>query len=213
MKSLISAVLITGTILTGNQLLAQDNLSIGGTAGFGHTWLSDAEDSKYQPAGNLGFTLTYSTLSNWGFGADLKWSIEGGKSSPGNITNTTRLDYVRIPLRAIYFFGDRGNALRPKIFAGPSFGFLIGGKNETTTNIGGSNVTVETKAKDFAKSFDFGIGAGVGFNYRLVDRTWLNADIGYYHGLLDVIEDPNIEQRNRNIGINVGITVGIGQVR
>ncbi|HEY8397266.1 MAG TPA: porin family protein [Flavihumibacter sp.] len=213
MKNLISAALITGTILTGNQVLAQDNLSIGGTAGFGHTWLSDADNSKYQPAGNLGLTLTYSTQSNWGFGADLKWSIEGGKSSTGNTTNTTRLDYMRIPLRAIYFFGDRGNALRPKIFAGPSFGLLIGGKNEATTNIGGANVTVETKAKDFAKSFDVGIGAGVGFNYRLVDRTWLNADIGYYHGLIDVIEDPNIEQRNRNIGINVGITVGIGQVR
>lgn len=191
---------------------AQDNLSLGGTAGFGHAWLSNSTDSRYQPAGNLGLTLVYSTQTNWGFGADLKWSIEGGKTESNNVTSTTRLDYLRIPLKAIYFFGDRGNALRPKVSLGPSVGFLLGGKNEITTQMGNERNTVETKAKDMAKSVDLGLAASAGINYRLVERTWLHVDLNYYHGLSDVIENPAIEQRNRNIGINAGVTFGIGRV-
>jgi outer membrane protein W len=211
MKKIIRTTLAALTI--GSSALAQDNLSLGGTAGFGHTWLSNSTNARYQPAGNLGLTLIYSTESNWGFGADLKWSIEGGKTSTTNFTNTTRLDYLRIPLKAMYFFGERGNAFRPKLTLGPSVGFLIGGNNKATTISGDTKTTVETKASEFAKSVDIGVAASAGFNYRLVDRTWLNVDLNYYHGISDVIENPNIEQRNRNIGINVGVTFGIGKVQ
>lgn len=211
MKKIIRTTL--AALMIGSSALAQDNLSLGGTAGFGHTWLSNSTNAHYQPAGNLGLTLIYSTESNWGFGADLKWSIEGGKTSTTNFTNTTRLDYLRIPLKAMYFFGERGNAFRPKLTVGPSVGFLIGGNNKATTISGDTKTTVETKASEFAKSVDIGVAASAGFNYRLVDRTWLNADLNYYHGISDVIENPNIEQRNRNIGINVGVTFGIGKVQ
>ncbi|MCF1715576.1 PorT family protein [Flavihumibacter sp. RY-1] len=203
----LAALTISGSVI------AQDNLSLGGTAGFGHTWLSNSTNSRYQPAGNLGLSLTYSTETNWGFGADLKWSIEGGKTSTSNLTSTTRLDYVRVPLKLMYFFGERGNAFRPKLTVGPSVGFLIGGKNEATTIAGDTKTTVETKASDFAKSVDLGVAASAGFNYRLVERTWLNVDLNYYHGLTDIMEAASIDQKNRNIGINVGVSFGIGKVQ
>ncbi|GAB2673816.1 hypothetical protein GCM10027036_29040 [Flavihumibacter cheonanensis] len=203
----LAALTISGSIF------AQDNLSLGGTAGFGHTWLSNSTNSRYQPAGNLGLSLTYSTETNWGFGADLKWSIEGGKTSTANFTSTTRLDYVRVPVKVMYFFGERGNAFRPKLTVGPSVGFLVGGKNEATTIAGDTKTTVETNASDFAKSVDLGVAASAGFNYRLVERTWLNVDLNYYHGLTDVLEAASVDQKNRNIGINVGVSFGIGKVQ
>jgi outer membrane protein W len=211
MKNIIRITLAALTI--SGSVMAQDNLSLGGTAGFGHTWLSNSTNSRYQPAGNLGLSLTYSTETNWGFGADLKWSIEGGKTSTSNFTSTTRLDYVRVPLKLMYFFGERGNAFRPKLTVGPSVGFLIGGKNEATTISGDTKTTVETKASDFAKSVDLGVAASAGFNYRLVERTWLNVDVNYYHGLTDIMEAASIDQKNRNIGINVGVSFGIGKVQ
>ncbi len=210
MKNIIRITLAALTI--SGSVMAQDNLSLGGTAGFGHTWLSNSTNSRYQPAGNLGLSLTYSTETNWGFGADLKWSIEGGKTSTPNFTSTTRIDYVRVPLKLMYFFGERGNAFRPKLTVGPSVGFLIGGKNEATTIAGDTKTTVETNASDFAKSFDLGVAASAGFNYRLVERTWLNVDLNYYHGLTDIMEAASIDQKNRNIGINVGVSFGIGKV-
>ncbi|MBU7577798.1 MAG: PorT family protein [Flavihumibacter sp.] len=211
MKNIIRITLAALTI--SGSVMAQDNLSLGGTAGFGHTWLSNSTNSRYQPAGNLGLSLTYSTETNWGFGADLKWSIEGGKTSTPNFTSTTRIDYVRVPLKLMYFFGERGNAFRPKLTVGPSVGFLIGGKNEATTIAGDTKTTVETNASDFAKSFDLGVAASAGFNYRLVERTWLNVDLNYYHGLTDIMEAASIDQKNRNIGINVGVSFGIGKVQ
>lgn len=191
---------------------AQDNLSLGPSAGFGHTWLSNSSNTGYQPAGNLGLSLVYSPLTHWGFGADLKWSIEGGKTSTDNNSVRTRLDYIRIPVKAYYFFGEYGQRLRPKVALGPSMGFLVGGTRETETVDGDVKHITKIKAKEVANSFDIGLATAAGINYRLVERTWLNLDLNYYHGFSDVSKNENIEQHNRNIGINVGVTFGIGKV-
>ncbi len=194
----------------GSAAMSQENLSFGGTAGFGHTWLSNSENAKYQPSGNLGLTMIYSTESNWGFGADVKWSIEGGKEKDNSTTFTSKLNYVRVPVRAIYFFGERGQSIRPKVSLGPSVGVLIGGKREIKNNSTGS--ITKLKAKDYAKQADFGLNASAGLNYHLVEDIWLNLDLNYYHGLTNVWESSLANQKNRNLGINVGVTFGIGKV-
>lgn len=186
-------------------LSAQLNLSLGPSAGFGHTWMSGgAGKSLYQPAGNFGLSAIYSTNSKIGIGADLKYSIEGGRSEIGNAKNEARIDYLRVPIHVIYFFNDYGDQIRPKISVGPSFGFLLGGKNFENE--------VETGSiKDLVKGFDFGLQATAGLHARLVRNTWLIADVGYYHGLTDVSEGP-LTNRNRNIQINLGVAFGIGKL-
>ncbi|RYE48801.1 MAG: PorT family protein, partial [Sphingobacteriales bacterium] len=109
-----------------------------------------------------------------------------------------RVNYIRVPLQGIYFFGDYGQAVRPKISLGPSFGFLVGG--ETKTDINGQTITFKTK--EVAKSFDFGLTGAIGANFRIAEATWLNADIAYYHGLIDASKTI-AEIKNRNIGINI----------
>ncbi len=106
---------ITAALTLGTTVKAQDNVSLGPTAGFGHTWLSNSPNSKYQPAGNVGLALVVSTETRFGFGADVKWSIEG--------------------------------------------------------------------------------------------------DLNYYHGFSDVMKADNLDMKNRNLGLNVGVTFGIGKVR
>lgn len=177
------------------------NISLGPNAGFGHGWMSGSGESKYQPAGNFGVALVYSHSNHLGLGLDLKYSIEGGKKEFANLTTTTRLNYIRIPIKGIYFFRDYGASLRPKISLGPSFGFLVGGNQE----IG----DVKTDAKDLYNSFDVGVLASAGFHYNLVTNTWLHFDLSYYHGFSDVSEASETD-RNRNIGINLGVAFGIG---
>ena len=176
------------------------NISVGPNAGFGHTWLSGTGENRYQPAGNFGVALVYSHNNHVGLGVDLKYSIEGGKKEFANLTATNRLNYVRIPLKGIYFFRDLGSSFRPKISIGPSFGFLVGGKQE----IG----SVETDAKDLFKSFDVGLLGSAGFHYNLVTDTWLHFDVSYYHGLSDVSEAAETN-KNRNIGLNLGVAFGL----
>jgi hypothetical protein len=197
MKKLMLTVVAIISLLFAQ---AQLNLSVGPNAGFGHTWMSGSGENRYQPAGNFGLAAVYSHNNHIGLGVDLKYSIEGGKKEFANVDVKTRLNYLRIPIKGIYFFRDYGASLRPKISLGPSFGFLLGGKQE----IG----STETDAKDNYNSFDVGLLASAGLHYNLVTNTWLHFDVSYYHGFSD-ISDGVETNRNRNIGINLGVAFGI----
>ncbi len=183
-------------------------VSIGPTGGFGHSWITNtAGDAKFNPAWNAGISLVYSTKSNWGMGADVKYSAEGNKSERLGTTTTVNTNYVRVPLKAIYFFGQQGDAVRPKISAGPTFGFLTNA-NEATSIEG---VKVKTDITDDIKNFDFGVNAAAGLNFRLAERTWLNTDLAFYQGLTDITKNNNTTRRNGNVGVNVGLLVGLGK--
>jgi outer membrane protein W len=198
--------------------------SIGPNAGFGATWIDNFKDKKFKSAGNVGLSFIYSTKSSFGIGADVKYSFEGGErqyttSIPGLIaTEEASLNYVRVPIKAMWFFGDYGQRVRPKIALGPSFGFLVGGKTELKY----SNPTIVpevTESKDSWDDFDLGVTASVGLNYRLVTNTWLTADISYLHGITDAREDskrnvnrnyvPGTNYKNRNVQLNVGVNFGL----
>jgi outer membrane protein W len=201
----MNQLLLTITaIVSVSVLYAQPIISVGPNAGFGHVWMSGDDDdinNKYHPAGNVGVSFFYSSENHIGLGADLKFSIEGAKKENDNsaISRTTRLNYLRLPVQGIYFFRDIYSSFRPKISLGPSFGILVGGKEE----IG----SLKYDAKDRYKSFDLGLLANAGFHYNLVKNTWLQFDVSYYYGVLDVSETQEAN-RNRNISVNVGVAFG-----
>ena len=102
-------MIIVATLGIGIISKAQ-TFSIGPTVGFGHSWITNsAGDSKFNPAWNAGIAAVYSTNSHWGIGADVKYSAEGNKVEQLGITNTINTNYVRVPLKAIYFFGKQGD--------------------------------------------------------------------------------------------------------
>jgi hypothetical protein len=182
---------------------AQSKFSIGPNAGIGTSWLDNTPNRKSKLAGNAGISMVYSAAEHFGIGLDAKYSFEGGKYSIGNQTVTADLNYFRVPLKAIYFFGTYGNRVRPKVYVGPSFGFLTGGK----TTIEVPNISsIVRESKDIYKTFDLGVTAGAGLNIRMVKNTWFNADINYLHGISDL---TSAEEHNRNLGINVGVNFGL----
>jgi outer membrane protein W len=203
-------VMIITAILGIGIISKAQTFSIGPTGGYGHSWISNSGgDNKFNPFWNGGLSFIYSTRSNFGIGADVKYSAEGNKlmTGDGAVTNVMNLNYVRVPVNLIYFFGNQGNAVRPKISVGPSFGFLTNA-NETSTT---SGVKVKTDLGNDVKNFDFGLQAEAGLNFRLAPRTWLNTDLAYYHGLTDITKNNGSTQRNRDVGVNVGLLVGMGK--
>jgi len=199
---MISAILAMGIISRAQ------TFSIGPTGGYGHSWITNSSgDNKFNPAWNAGLSFVYSTRSNFGIGADVKYSTEGNKTTTADVTNVINANYVRVPVKLIYFFGKQGNAVRPKISAGPSFGFLTDA-NETSTV---SGVKVKTDINDDIKNFDFGVTAAAGLNFRLADRTWLNTDLAYYQGLTDMTKNNSSTQCNGGVGVNVGLLIGMGK--
>lgn len=194
--------------------VAQSN-SLGINAGFGHSWIKNYSDAQFNPHGNFGASFVHSTKSSFGFGADLKFSLEGAQeeyvSGGTKYEHTTDLNYVRVPLKAIWFFGKYGQKVRPKIHLGPSLGFLVGA-NDKIVNTTNGNIVSDRKSDDDYHNFDIGVLAGIGFNYRLVKNTWFTTDLNYYTGFKDISQNPGTAKHiNNNLALNIGVNWGIGK--
>ena len=205
-------IMIVFALATTATAIHAQNLSLGPTAGFGHSWTSSDNgglDGMFHSSYNIGGKLVYSFISHWGISADVKFSSEGETLGVDKDNKTVmRANYIRVPLQGVYFFGDYGNKVRPKISVGPSLGFLVGGESKEYTD---GDVTTTVKTKDYAESFDFGLTGAAGLNIRVAKATWLNADISYYHGLTDVVS--NGDAKNRNIGVNIGVLFPLGTAK
>ena len=196
--------------LSATTLTAQ-HISIGPSVGIGQNWLNTDVNSSgknlFHPSYNIGGKLVYSILSNWGVSADVKFSGEGGSRGVDNSNKTVnRINFLRIPIQGIYFFGKYGDRVRPKISIGPSFGFVVGGNQKVISN--GQTIS-EIAIKDYLNKLDIGVNAAAGANIRISKSTWLNADLTYYHGLTDISKAAGKLQQ-RGIGINVGVLFPFG---
>lgn len=201
MKKIFFVLVLFGAAL-GVQ--AQVN-SLGPTAGFNYAWLSEPDNADARPSFNVGLTYNYSIFESAGIGIKARYSQEGAKTKIGNRTFTSALNYIRVPLEFYYYFGQLEDDFRPKIFAGPSLAFLIGGK----TDVAIGETTAEVDSKDLYEPFDFGLQAGAGFNYRLAEMTWLNFDVAYTHGFMNVLgQNSGSDAKNRLVNVNLGVAFG-----
>src|SRR4051812_42272057 len=105
-KVLLYLVIVTGCVLKTN---AQSKFSLGPNVGIGASWLDNTPNRKAKPAINAGLSLVYSATEHFGIGLDAKYSLEGGKFSSNNQNTTADLNYFRLPLKAVYFFGKYGD--------------------------------------------------------------------------------------------------------
>ena len=136
-------------------------------------------------------------------GVALRQEIKGFGLNVSINNADIRLDYLNIPVMAKVNLGPL------LLQAGVQFGFLVG-KPEVSRYI--TNVRVGTLLdKDSYNSFDFGVGAGLGFN--LNRRLFVEAR--YTHSLTNVF-DPNDNLfktsliSNDNNFKNAVLSVGLG---
>jgi outer membrane protein W len=181
--------------------------SIGPVAGFGHNWVSNLFGmNRFNASPYLGVGLVYARDAHWGYGGQAEFSWEGYRvaDQAGNISVATPM-YLRVPLRVYYFFGDYKNAVRPKVYLGPSFGLKLSEQDAMR----GGDVLASDDIGTF-RTFDFGLNGGVGLNVRLNKGVWLNTDLGYYQGLTDAVKDPAGKYNtNQNLALSAGILFGI----
>lgn len=182
------------SLLSVYQLNAQDNFSIGPRVGLNFSNVSNVDDTESLTGLALGLTTTYSISEATGITVDLLYSGEGWSDGE----NDLKLAYLQIPILFDVFFGDLGEAFRPKVYAGIVPGFLLNAKlNDTELS------------KDNYGGFNLGIGGGLGFNARVANRIWLNADLRAQLGLTDVTEggDKNtISTIQPSIGLAYGLS-------
>lgn len=217
MKTL--AVIVIATCLLSTTVYSQ-NLGIGPSKGFGpsivHITGNPAGDldNRFYPSFNIGGKLVYSFVTHWGVSAGLNFSVEGGRLEGENGVNDYDYvycaNYIRVPLQGIYFFGDLGDRVRPKIAIGPQFGFLVGGKSKFETN---ESTETKVATRDIFEPFDAGVIGSAGLNVRIVKDIWINGDISYYHGLTSINSTGAGNFYNRNLQMNMGIMFPLGTVK
>lgn len=199
-KKIIFAVAV---ILMNMKLVSAQTLSIGPMVGVNVSTIVSDPTTEYLPGLALGGFANYSIDSHWGISAKLLYSQLGDKSK--TVDNHTRLHYIQLPVTGVYYFGDEGNKFRPKLFAGLYAGTLLQANNSN------GDVIKQADGQNAYNNFDFGGLAGVGFNYRLKSRTWLNVDASLNRGFVDITKTPNTNYNNLAFNLNVGVSFPISE--
>ncbi len=182
-------------------ILKAQTLSVGPMVGINASTFSGPTNTKSLAGVALGAFANYSVNEHVGIGAKFIYSQLG--TDYKNVDYINRLHYLQMPITAIYYFGEVGDKFRPKVFGGPYLGTLL-----SATLKDGVKIT-ETNGGPVYKKLDFGALVGVGFNYRIQSRTWLNVDAGFSQGLTDVNESPTASFKNQAFALNVGVSFPI----
>lgn len=206
--SKISLLCVLCSFFLTTALFAQttDRFSIGPRVGVNLAKVTELDDAEVNPGLVIGLTSMYSIQETFGLGVDLLYSQEGHRIDVGNTETSVGVDYIRLLPTFNIFFRDLGESFRPKIYIGPSLGFLVSAESKVEDS------KTEVDVKDAYNGFDLGLLGGLGFNYRLANRTWLNVDGRFIQGLLDVRENktgPFDGVKNQNIQFSVGIAFGL----
>jgi hypothetical protein len=216
-KFLLAAVLVISCIAAKSQ-----TLTVGPKLGINVSSLLNLEDHNPKVGFVAGGFLVYSFIENFGVGLDMMYSREGAKyvyivDDEENVTRyryNIDLNYLRFNVPLTYFFRDKEDAFRPKIYAGPSLAFLLSAKNKAEIISSTDNsLTVEKNqtVTDNYKAADFGALAGAGFNYRIAEATWLNFDAAYHIGGTDIPKNqPSESDPVKNRGFTFTAGVGFG---
>lgn len=197
-------ILLFTILIFANACVSAQYVTFGRAFSFGDAFITDKDVShQFLFSVTGGLSITYADNENYGYAADIVYATEGGKSKTTiggvNINTKTKLGYIRIPLKYILFLGEYGDPIRPKVIFGPSFAYLALAETNRENTI-----------SDFNR-FDMGLHFGIGANKIICDRIWLNTDITYTQGVLDVTKNTNLNNEinlNGSIRLNISLLLG-----
>lgn len=189
-------------ILINVKLVTAQTLSIGPMVGLNVSTLTAAPNTKSLLGLSVGGFMNYSVNDHFGLSAKLLYSQLGSSYTYNGDLN--RLNYIQMPLTVVYYFGDAGNQFRPKIFAGPYVGALLRANHKSGDEVLG------TDRQPYYNKTDIGGLVGVGFNYRIKSRTWLNVDAGFSRGFTDVTKTTDNVYHNVAFSLNMGVSFPVG---
>ncbi len=190
------------TVFAFSQLSAQgkDRISIGPRGGVNISSVTNVPESQSVTGLALGLTSTYSFNERTGLTVDVLYSVEGYKAP----FEKYKLRYLQVPVYFDFFFGQLGNRFRPKVYAGVSPAFFLGGTlNELDIN------------QQYYRNVIIHATGGLGFNYRIANRIWLNADARAFIGLHDIRHDDvatGDPVRPRTCQFTIGLAYGLAKL-
>nr|WP_297307499.1 porin family protein [uncultured Flavobacterium sp.] len=200
MKKIFTIAALIAISINAN---AQQEVKFGPKAGVNFANLSNTESSKMLTGFYVGGVAEIKINDKFSVQPELMYSAQGAKAKYSEVESgvnvhykeTFKLDYISIPVLAKYYIADGFS-----VEAGPQFNFLVKSEIKSDASALGYSESDKTDMKDFTKSFDFGIGAGVA--YDLANGFFANAR--YNFGLSDIWKE-NEGKSVKNAVIQVGV--------
>jgi hypothetical protein len=198
MKTSNKIAIIIAFIALSTKVVSAQTLSVGPMVGVNLSTITAAPNTQYLAGISVGGFGNYSINSHFGINAKLLYNQLGSAYTYNGDIN--RLHYIQLPVSAVYFFGDEGQQFRPKVYAGLYVASLL-----KATHKSGDEV-LATDGTPMYNKLDVGGVLGLGFNYRIKSRTWLNVDAGYNAGFSDLTNNPIDKYHNKAFSLNVGVS-------
>jgi hypothetical protein len=196
-------------ITIANASLADDN------------FLEDGKSSLMGFTAGLGFNFPVTEDNFFSIQPEFLYSQKGFSSAANGIVNYNgdyRLNYIEVPLLAKINFG--GEAVKLYVNAGPSVGYLLGGRVKGSGNllgIAGTSINEPLEFTDSPNPFSFnqldanrvdiGLNFGGGLGYSLGGPV-IFADVRYNMGLTDYNRDS--KSKNQVFAITAGLQIPLG---
>lgn len=195
-------VVISGIIalFISNFVSAQSYLKYGVRGSVGLTNLTEVHNGSksrtgLQVSGVIGIPIDAN--DQFIFQPEITLSGQGERSvyktPDGNVDQKIFFTFINVPLNLkAYLLTPESNFF---IEFGPFIGFKIG------ENVTEFNFAVETDSETYS-SFDFGVGAGVGYSFN----RKLEFTVRYSLGLTDMVENDFSGKTNQSSNLNFGLT-------
>ncbi len=204
MRSLLIALLLAATILTGGKAEAQEKkFGAKGGLNLSNLSLEDNDDSNLRTGFHVGVWAGFPIATNLSIQPELQYSSDGTRwlqeTSEYTADASLKLDYIELPVNLVYHLS------RDVDFqVGPYVAFLASASSESTLKTGSSSLNlISDLDKDNFKSTDFGLQAGMRFYLKPI-----YIGFGYKLGLTEVANDNARnyfgDAANRSIRLSVG---------
>ncbi len=194
------------------------HISVGARAGASLASMSFSPSVKQgMNAGSCGYvTFRYTEEKLFGLVAEFGWTTRGWKENfeEHPFSYSRSLTYLTLPVMTHIYFGSK----RFKTFVnlGPSVSYCIGSKISADfdyTNPGAvegfpRNRQTEQLSADVHNKFDYGIAAGLGFEFFVNPRNSIVAEARYYYGLGNIFPSSKADTFGASRNMNIEITLG-----
>lgn len=195
------------------------HISVGGRAGISMSQIAFSPAVKQKMLGGTtgAINIRYAEEKIFGLIAELGWSQRGWEEnfeeSPCSYSRT--LTYIQLPLLTHIYFGKP----RSKFFInlGPEFAYMI--SDNISSNFDyrnpmgaegfpkGARMT-EQMSLDVKSRFDYGITAGVGFEFYVTPRNSISIEGRYYFGLGNVFPAAKADTFSASRNSSIEVTLG-----
>lgn len=167
MKKLL---LFIALAIAGQTYLSAQEFGLGAKAGVNFANIGgDDYDGKSKTGFHVGLVAEFMLTDRFGIQPEVLYSTQGTKIEESgtefgmsyNIEAKQNLDYINVPVLVKYYFTD---ALSLEF--GPQIGFLVKGEQDYTMSFDGETESGKEDIKEYVKSTDFGLAAGLGYKFN-----------------------------------------------